>query len=127
MLNELLTTFEDRLSAVREFLTTKPDNSDKHIAHRTNTLPEFVRKERAFMGLPPYVKPKIKKRVVEPITEPQDLQQSRRAKRGRGYSRNDVWDKQKAIKKAYFKGAEIKQIAQHLSCSEPLIRRIIGL
>lgn len=129
----MFTSFQDRLQSVIDFLTTKPDNSDTFIARQLGVSDEFVRRQRKFMGIPEYVKEKP--RVVEPITDPDDLERerelkqtrNRRAGRGRGYSRHDVYEQSDNIKLAYEKGAKVKQIAAHLKCSEPLIRKILEI
>lgn len=132
-------SFEERRHIVSEFLKSTPDYSDAGIADAFNTTELFVKRERAFLGIPPYVYTSPEPEP-EPITTPEMLTEEQKEnqdildksetpkKRGRSKYRPDVWAHKNAIVRAFQDDdITITALSDYFKCSGSLIRKVLNI
>ncbi len=114
--------------SVKETLTGTPDLSDTEIARKHNVLPIFVMFERKWLGLPPLsMRVMPKKRVVEPITTPEMLEETEQeTKPKRGVGRPRATDgKEHDVATLYSSGVPITIIASLFGSRISIIKDVL--
>ena len=138
--------FHNMLSKVNAMLIEQQHDNEV-IAETLKTSPELVKSQRKFLGIPEPVVIKYKRRVVEPITEPDEffalnphlddkskgrfkrpkrLPAAPKSNKNNG-NRTDVWELQKEIASQFDSGIDIKRLAYIYKCSIHLIRCVLGI
>ena len=138
--------FHEMLYRVNAMLREQQYDNEA-IAEKLKTSSELVKSQRKFLGIPEPVVIKYKRRVVEPITDPDEYfalnpdfdpdkhkGRFKRPKRlpaapklNNRIRRSDVWALQKEIAIKFDSGIDIKRLAYIYKCSNHLIRCVLGI
>ena len=138
--------FHEMLYRVNAMLREQQYDNEA-IAEKLKTSSELVKSQRKFLGIPEPVVIKYKRRVVEPITDPDEFfalnphlddKSKGRFKRPKrlpaapksnknGSNRSDVWALQKDIASQFDSGIDIKRLSYIYKCSNHLIRCVLGI